>query len=42
MNPRSYIGTNDLAPEFVSRSRIITDRYPDAVEEAYMTSKYFK
>jgi hypothetical protein len=40
MNPRYYRGTQDLPQEFISRARITDDQYPEAMEEAYMNSKY--
>ena len=33
MNPRYYLGTSELAQEFVDRARIINDDYPEAMEE---------
>ncbi len=40
MNPRYYRGTQELPQEAVSRARITGDEYPEALEEAYMNSKY--
>ncbi len=40
MNPRYYLGTSDLAPEFADRARFMNDEYAPPMEEWYMISKY--
>ncbi len=40
MNPRYYLGTTDIAQEFLDRARIINDDYPEALEEWFIVSKY--
>jgi hypothetical protein len=42
MNPRYYRGTKELPQEFVSRSRMTNDKYPEPKEEAYMISRYLE
>ncbi len=40
MNPRYYRGTKELPQEFISRSRVTNDAYPEPKEEAFMISRY--